>query len=223
MLTPSDRWRGRRKLMRAQEGFPEQIFSIRPRVVCQWIADLRDSHRITNHHITGLSLVSQSQCRPLIGWCDTGVWRGEQGVATVHKKLSGHLTHGGIIHDPWLPRLLIMAASQNAKYPGYPVSTIHSLWTVEKYSARSELKGFQFSSSPTQNPWLRAECEQVWYLMSLNPSGTRRRNSLFLTGCCQSLDMDYTFLLYTTDQSEAPDGSMGTNQRTATWHNSYLD
>ena len=34
----------------AYEGFPEHIFSIRPRVVCQWIADLRDSHRITNHH-----------------------------------------------------------------------------------------------------------------------------------------------------------------------------
>ena len=104
--------------MNIRFSFLSRFFSIRPSVVCQWIADLRDSHRITKHHyppLIGQKFVTQSSDWLIL------LSYGE-GVATVHKKLSGHqyCRHHSWSSGPWL---LIMSASQNAKYPGCPVYT----------------------------------------------------------------------------------------------------
>ena len=104
--------------MNMKFSFLSRFFSIRPSVVCQWIADLRDSHRITKHHyppLIGQKLSTQSSDWLML------LSYGE-GVATVHKKLSGdqYCRHHSWSSGPWL---LIMSASQNAKYPGCPVYT----------------------------------------------------------------------------------------------------
>ena len=101
-----------------------------------------------------------------------------------------------------------------------PVSSVHHPFIVDSWEIfGSSSKGFNFHLHP---PRIRAECEQVWYLMSLNPSWDPEEKTLSSWLAAVNLLTWITHSSYTTDQSEAPDGCMGTNQKPGLRHDTTL-